>query len=58
VHSQLCRPERDERGEDRAVCPVKPGPRTGPARHGDLAPEHAQLGVISDARTREPTAPR
>jgi hypothetical protein len=46
VRSQLCRQEPDKRGEDRAVGPVKPGPRTGPAQHGDLAPQHEQLGVL------------
>ena len=38
VHPQPCRQELDQRGEDRAVGPVKPGPRMCPAQHGDLVP--------------------
>jgi hypothetical protein len=30
--------EPDQRGEDRAVGPVEPGPRIGPPQHGDLVP--------------------
>jgi hypothetical protein len=46
VRSQPCWEELDQRGEDHAVCPVEPGPRMGPARHGDLVPQHEQLGVL------------
>ena len=45
VHPQPCRQEPDQRGEDRAVGPVQPGPRMGTAQHGDLMPQHEQLGV-------------
>jgi hypothetical protein len=46
VCSQPCRQEPGQRGEDRAVCPVEPWPRIGPAQHGDLVPQHEQLGVL------------
>ena len=46
VHPQPWRQEPDQRGEDRAVGPVEPGPRIGPAQHGDLVPQHEQLGVL------------
>ena len=36
----------DERGEDRAVCPVEPGPQMDPAQHSDLVPQHEQLGGL------------
>jgi len=39
-------PGVDQRGEDHAVCPVEPGPRTGPAQHGDFMPQHEQFGVL------------
>ena len=38
--------EPDQRGEDCAVGPVEPGPRMGAAQHGDLVPQHEQLGVL------------
>ena len=46
VHPQTCRQEPDQRGEDSAVGPVEPGPRIGAAQHGDLVPQHEQLGVL------------
>ena len=46
VHPQLCRQEPDERREDGAVCTVEPGPGIGTAQHGDLVPQHQQLGVL------------
>ena len=46
VRSQLPGQEPDQRGEDRAVGPVQPGPRMGAAQHGDLVPQHEQLGVL------------
>lgn len=46
VHPQLPRQEPDERGEDGAVGPVEPGPGIGAAQHGDLVPQHKQLGVL------------
>ena len=36
----------DQRGEDGAVGPVQPGPRTRPAQHGDLMPQHEQLRIL------------
>jgi hypothetical protein len=45
VHPQLCWQEPDQRGEDCAVCPVEPGRGIGAAQHGDLVPQHEQLGV-------------
>ena len=45
VRSQPCRHEPDQRGEDCAVGPAEPGPGTGTAQHGDLVPQHEQLGV-------------
>jgi hypothetical protein len=38
VRSQPPGQEPDQRGEDRAVGPVEPGPRMGAAQHGDLVP--------------------
>ena len=46
AHPQVRRQEPDQRGEDRPVGPVEPGPRIGPAQHGDLVPQHEQLGVL------------
>jgi hypothetical protein len=46
VHPQVCRQEPDQRGEDRAVGPVQPGPRIGAAQYGDFVPQHEQLGVL------------
>jgi len=46
VRSQPPGQEPDQRGEDRAVGPVRPGPRMGAAQHGDLVPQHEQLGVL------------
>ena len=46
VHPQLCRQEPDQRGEDGAIGPVEPGPRMSAAKHGDLVPQHEQLGVL------------
>ena len=46
VHPQPCRQEPDQRGEDRAVSPIQPGPRMSTAQHGDLMPQHQQLHVL------------
>ena len=46
VYPQPCWQEPDQRSEDRAVGPVEPGPRLGAAQHGDLVPQHEQLGVL------------
>jgi transposase InsO family protein len=46
VHPQPCRQEPDERSEDRTVGPVEPGPRMCATQHGDLVPQHEQLGVL------------
>jgi hypothetical protein len=51
VHPQPCWQEPDERGEDRPVGPVEPGPRMSAAQHSDLVPQHEQLGVL-DAEDR------
>jgi hypothetical protein len=48
----------DQRGEDRSVGPVQPGPGLGAAQHGDPVPQHQQLRVLSagerPARTSQP----
>jgi hypothetical protein len=46
VPPQPCRQKPDECGEDRAAGPAEPGPRVGAAQHGDLVPQHEQLGVL------------
>ena len=46
VHPQLRWQKPDERGEDRPVCPVQPGPGISAAQHGDLVPQHEELGVL------------
>ena len=46
VRSQPWRQEPDQRGEERPVGPVQPGPRIGAAQHGDLMPQHQELGVL------------
>jgi hypothetical protein len=38
--------EPDQRGEDRTVGPVQPGPGIGAAQHGDLVPQHQQLCIL------------
>jgi hypothetical protein len=45
VHPQSARQEPDQRGEDRAIGPVQPGPGRGTAQHGNLVPQHQQLDV-------------
>jgi hypothetical protein len=52
-----CRQQPDQRGQDRAVGPVEPGPRIGAAQHGDLVPEHEQLGVLGGCRPAERDRP-
>ena len=44
--SQLCQKKPDQRVENGAVGPVEPGPWMGTAQHGDLVPQHEQLGVL------------
>jgi hypothetical protein len=46
VNPQPWRQVLDQRGEDRAVGPVQPGPRTRPAQHGDLMQQHEQLRIL------------
>ena len=46
VGPQALGQEPDQRGEDRAVGPVQPGPRSGAAQHGDLMPQHQQFRVF------------
>ena len=55
---QPVRPQRsgqvpDQRGEDSAVDPVQPGPGMGSAQHGDLMPQHEELGVLGGRRATE-----
>ena len=57
VHPQPCRQEPDQRGEDRPVGPVQPGPRLGSAQHGDLVAQHEQFGVLGRCRTAEQSQP-
>src|ERR1039457_2801377 len=57
VHPQPCRQETDERGEDCAVGPVQPGPGIGAAQHGDLVPQHQQLGVLGSRAPAEQDQP-
>jgi hypothetical protein len=47
----------EQRGEDRSVGPVEPGPRIGTAQHGDLVPQHEQLGVLGGCRPAEQDQP-
>ena len=46
VRSQAPGQEPDQRGEDRAVGPVEPGPGIGAVQHGDLVPQYEQLRVL------------
>ncbi len=54
---QPSRQEPDQRGEDRAVGPVWPGPGTGAAQHGDLVPQHEQFRVLGGRRPAEQDQP-
>src|ERR1019366_1224621 len=47
----------DQGGEDRAVGPVQPGPRTGTAQYRDLMPHHQQLNVLGDWRAARQDKP-
>jgi hypothetical protein len=53
VHPQTSGQKPDQRGEDRAVGPVQPGPGTSAAQHGDLVPQHEQLDVLGLGRPAE-----
>jgi hypothetical protein len=57
VHLQRSRQEPDERGEDRAVGPVQPGPGMGPAQHGDFVPQHQQFRVLGGRQAAEQDKP-
>ena len=57
VRPQPCRQEPGQRGEHRPVGPVQPGPRMGPAQHGDLMPQHQELGVLGGRRPGEQDQP-
>ena len=57
VHPRHCRQEPDQRGEDRPAGPVEPGPGMGAAQHGDLVPQHEQLGVLGGRRPAEQNQP-
>ena len=46
-----------QRGHHRPVGPVQPGPRMGPAQHGDLMPQHQELGVLGGRRPGEQEQP-
>ena len=46
VRPQPSRQEPDQRGQHCPVGPVEPGPRIGPAQHGDLMPQHHELGIF------------
>ncbi len=46
VRPQRSGQEADQRGEDRAVGPVQPGPGPGAAQDGNLVPEHQQLDIL------------
>jgi hypothetical protein len=50
VRPQPCGQVPDQRGQHRSVGPVQPGPGLGAARHGDLVPQHQQLGVLGRRR--------
>jgi hypothetical protein len=50
VYPQRSRQEPDQRGEDRPVGLVEPGPGIGAAQHGDLVPQHEQLRVLGGRR--------
>jgi hypothetical protein len=50
VHRQPSGQVPDQCGEDGAVGPVQPGPGPGAAQHGDLVPQHQQLGVLGGRR--------
>jgi hypothetical protein len=38
--------EPDQRSHHRSVGPVEPKARIGTVQHGDLVPQHEQLGVL------------
>jgi hypothetical protein len=57
MRPQPSRQEPDQRGEDCAVGPVQPGPRIGAAQHGDLVPQHEQLGFLGSRRSAEQDQP-
>ena len=57
VHPQPCRQEPDQRGEDRPVGPIEPGPRMSAAQHGDLMPQHEQLRVLGGRRPAKQDQP-
>jgi hypothetical protein len=57
VGSPLCWQEPDQRGEDRAVGPVQPGPRSDAARHRGLVPQCQQPGVLGGGRAAKQDKP-
>jgi hypothetical protein len=57
VHPQAAGQEADQRGEDRAIGPVQPGPGRGTAQHGNLVPQHQQLDVLGGRRAAEQDQP-
>ena len=57
MRSQSSRQEPDQRGEERAVGPVQPGPGIGAAQHGDLVPQDEQFGVLGGRRPAEQDQP-
>ena len=57
LRSQPSRQEPDQRSHHSPVGPVQPGPRMGPAQHGDLMPQHQKLGVLGGRRPGEQDQP-
>jgi len=57
VHPQPHWQEADQRGEDRTVGPVEPGPQMGAAQHGGLVPQHEQFGVLGGCRPAKQDQP-
>ena len=61
VTSRSCRSlggeEPAQRGQDRAIGPVHPGPGRGTAQHRDLVSQHQQLCVLKGRRAAEQDQP-
>ena len=57
VHPQPWGQEPAQRGEDRAIGPVQPGPGPGTAQHGNLVPQHQQLDVLGGRRAAKQNQP-
>jgi hypothetical protein len=46
-----------QRGEHRAIGPLQPRARIGPAQHGDLVPQHQQFDVLGRRGPAEQSQP-